>query len=176
MIVLGIDPGARETGWCVVDTSTREVLHHDVVERASGGPLLPVPTEYLDAVATIVTVREAVNPRIDLIAVETIVRPSWHMAGRAAANPEALLACAVVAGAAIAAHCAVDVVQVRPGRNGSNFLGTYPPQLVSDAERRKAGWQMRVGEGRLRHARSAYDVALQAARYAHPSHRGAAPR
>lgn len=167
--VLGIDPGARSTGLCVL--SDGEILAHQTV--TSEGDIFPAQRRYvLNVVSTAASLYEAINVHstydIDLVAIETITRPSWHMKGRAAVDPSALLATAEVLGAILGHAWPVDVIQVRPSKNGSRPLGAYPDELISPAERRKKGWEHRIGGGQLRHARSAYDVArLASSKIAH---------
>ncbi|GAB7515151.1 hypothetical protein TSUKUMMB_00260 [Rhodococcus sp. no. 34] len=88
------------------------------------------------------------------------------MKGRAAVDPTALLATAEILGAILGFPWTNHVIQIRPNKNGSQPLGTYPGVLVSPGERRKAGWEARIGGGQLRHARSAYDVARLASKLA----------
>ncbi|WP_064443954.1 hypothetical protein [Rhodococcus sp. YH3-3] len=157
--VLGIDPGARATGLCVL--SGDEIIAHRTI--TSEGEIFPAERRYvlavLEAGATLLQIHN-----VDLVAVETITRPSWHMKGRAAVDPTALLATAEVLGAVLGVDWPVNVTQIRPNKNGSQPLGTYPGELVSPGERRKPGWENRIGGGQLRHARSAYDVARLASR------------
>ncbi|WP_064077827.1 hypothetical protein [Prescottella equi] len=157
--VLGIDPGGRSTGLCLIHG--RDVLAHETITHDTQH-LLPVSRNYLRDVVERVNWMRRFNPLIDpVLAVEDVVRPNWHMNGRAAADPSALLATAAVLGAVLAIDSrGHTVLQVRPKGNGSRPLGAYPAELVSPGERRKPGWQLRIGSGQLRHARSAYDVAL----------------
>lgn len=161
--VLGVDPGARSTGLCLIHG--RDILAHETITHDTPN-LLPVPRTYLRDVVERINWIRRLNPGLDpSLAVEDVVRPNWHMNGRAAADPSALLATAAVLGAVLAIDSrGRTVLQVRPSGNGSRPLGAYPDELVSAGERRKAGWQMRIGSGQLRHARSAYDVALSALR------------
>ena len=159
--VLGIDPGARATGLCVL--SGDEIIAHRTI--TSGGAYFPAQRLYVrDVVTTAVLLHDLYEA--ELIAIETITRPSWHMKGRAAVDPTALLATAEVLGAVLGVDWPVNVTQIRPNKNGSQPLGAYPGVLVSPAERRKAGWEARIGGGQLRHARSAYDVARHATKLA----------
>ena len=159
--VLGIDPGARATGLCVL--AGDQILAHQTV--TSEGEIFPAERRYvlavLEAGALLLQTHD-----VDHVAVETITRPSWHMKGRAAVDPTALLATAEVLGAVLGVDWPVNVTQIRPNKNGSQPLGTYPGVLVSPGERRKAGWEARIGGGQLRHARSAYDVARLATKLA----------
>lgn len=164
-IVLGVDPGAKDTGICVV--RGREVLASETVTTA--GEWFPADCDYLqEVVATIIRrLGHYVPGEIALVAVETITKPNWHMGrGGAAANPTALLATAQVLGAVLAHPWPVPIVTVRPNKNGSQPLGTYPPELVSAAERRATNWQLKIGTGKLKHQRSAFDVALAGRRIA----------
>lgn len=160
MIILGCDPGARATGICVVKDARRILAHTTVTNPGTGNDYFPASTDYLRrAVETVLTL--AAEHAADLIAVETLTRPSWHLDGRAAADPRALLATAQVLGAVQAVPW--PVTTVRPGKHGSAPLGVYPAELVGDGERRERGWQLRPGRGKLRHERSARDIANAAA-------------
>lgn len=94
--VLGIDPGARATGLCVL--SGDQIVAHRTI--TSEGEIFPAERRYvlavLEAGATLRQIHD-----VDLVAVETITRPSWHMKGRAAVDPTALLATAEVLGAVL---------------------------------------------------------------------------
>lgn len=173
VIVLGVDPGAKDTGICVI--RGRDILATHTVTTT--GDLFPADRDYLQAVVHAVascfgegawcSIAEPNEPT--LVAVESITKPNWHMGrGGAAANPTALLATAEVLGAVLAHPWPVPIVAVPPGKNGSQPLGAYPPELVSAAERRAKNWQLKVGGGKLRHQRSAYDVARAGARSHQP--------
>lgn len=167
MIVLGVDPGARSTGLALVESFNGRVtrlLTHATVERAPGGVVLPPSGVYtsdvLAAVAAMAFFSGLAGAPADVIGVEGVNRPSWHMGGRAAANPEPLLATAWIAGLVQGAY--PDLVRtVTPGGNGGGVLGSYPEELVSSRERLRDNWAQKVGgdAAKLRHARSAYDVA-----------------
>lgn len=161
-IIVGVDPGARTTAIVAVDTKDQTVLGMLLIRNK--GPLLPLPTDYLRAVAADVN-RLAEKHNADAVHVEGVNRPSWHVGGKAkgaATDPTGLLGAAQVLGAVIASTDRTVHV-IPPGRNGSRPMAAYPAPLVSDGERRKQGWQTRVGTGQLRHARSAFDVAMGAA-------------
>lgn len=172
MIVLGVDPGARATGLVVVDTDVvpgipPALLGSTTVERPKDGRnLLDVPPEYLRSViaAMVEAMRQirdeaTLEPtrHVELIAVERVRRPSWHVArgsksgkGGAAADPTALLATAVVLGAILGRAWTVPVVTVPPDRNGRQLpLDAYPTPLATTGK----------GQDKRRHERSAYDVA-----------------
>lgn len=175
MIVVGVDPGARETGVALVDTRTREILASTTVRRpaAAQAPILEVEPDYLVDVVAVVHAyafgtrdpRASAAPYFrdaELVAVEGVRRPSWRVAGKVKpTDPSAIIATAFVAGAVLARSWGVPLVVVPPGRNGSQEYGTYPAELVTASERRGSGWELRLaGDGQLRHERSAYDVAL----------------
>lgn len=158
-VTVGIDPGGRTTAIIAADTTTGEPLALVMVDNT--GDLLPLPVDYVRAVANDAQ-RLADQHNATTVRVEGINRPSWHVGGKAkgaATNPTGLLAAAQILGAVIATTTR-PVEVIPPGRNGSRPMGAYPPALVSDGERRTPGWQTRTGTGKLRHARSAYDVAL----------------
>ena len=162
-IFVGVDPGSRQTGVCVVD-GVGVPLRCFVLEN--GGCLLPPPVGYVRGVVD--AVAELVGECGGVVCVEGVNRPSWHVAKGAkrgaASNPEALLGTAVVLGGVMAVF--PDCVIVEPGKNGSKPLGAYPESLVSTGEKRTSGWQTRVGAGKMRHVRSAYDIAVRGARMA----------
>lgn len=174
MIVLGVDPGAVDTGLVLVDTSDTHngqpsLLGSWTINRAGRGKdggLLPVNPEYLAEVLDHVQALIDSNSPPRLVGVEGVKRPNWH-AGGAAANPEAILATAVVFGAVLGhlpTNRGLTFVEIPPGKNGSGALVSYPPALVSDSERRRPSWRLSAaGAGKLRHERSAYDVARAAA-------------
>lgn len=163
MIVVGVDPGARYTGIVVVNASTRVLIGHSTVQRDASRPQLPLDGEYLFNVIDTFRAMSAAYPRA-LVGVEVITDPTRHM-GRAAYNVEPLLATALLAGVIVGLSADGAVVQLAPAGFGGAALGQYPEGLVSPAEARKPGWRTRVGGGgaKLRHERSAYDVAIRAA-------------
>ena len=143
--VVGIDPGAKETG--IVLVQSRTVLAGCTVKRRKG---TTIPTadylhEVLEAVAEYV--ERGDNP---IVGVESLVAPNPHM-GYTAVMP--LLGAAVVLGAVISAY--PDAVLVRPGKNGSRPMDSYPKELRPTRGQGK-------GTDKLRHTRSAFDVACAA--------------
>lgn len=159
-IVIGIDVGARNTGLVAVDKTV-------VVAKATvtnDGELLPIPQDYVDAVVKVVRYWQGLYGDV-VVGVEGVNRPSWHVQKQAkrgaASNPTALLGTAVLLGAVMGVF--PECVVVPPAGNGSGALGAYPDVLVSARERAGVGWELKVGSGgKLRHERSAYDVALKA--------------
>ncbi|QWS68239.1 RuvC-like resolvase [Gordonia phage VanLee] len=155
-VILGVDPGSRWCGLCVREG--RRLLGFEVIEN-------PERVTFPASNAWVGQVLAAVSARIgefgpDCVAVELLSKPSWHVGGgRAAANPSEVIATAQVLGAVQSLDTAIPVRLCPPGKMGSGPLGSYPVDLVSPAEQRAPNWKMRVGKGRLRHARSAWDVA-----------------
>lgn len=141
--VIGVDPGGASTG-IVVRLGDR-LLDWALVERAE-------PEEfdaYLGRVMTEITTAGNDRPHA-LLAVEDLNHPNPHLG---LANVEGLMATAQVLGA-IRRHATrtyLRLVLVPPGRHGSAPLQSYPRELVGERER--------AGTGRMRHLRSAWDVA-----------------
>lgn len=173
MIVVGVDPGARSTGLAVIDTTrnagmiaTPFLAASITVERTDDRPLLEVPAEYLLRVnaAVVDAVREFAG---ELVAVERVRRPSWHVArgsksgrGGAAADPSAIMATGIVFGAIAGRAWTVPLVAIPPDGNGRVLpLDRYPVPLATTGK----------GNDKRRHERAAYDVATagpQVARFA----------
>ncbi len=143
--VVGIDPGAKETGIVLVEG--RSVLAGCTVKRKTG---TTIPTaDYLHEVLE--AVGEYVEKGKDpIVGVESLVAPNPHM-GYTAVMP--LLGAAVVLGAVLTTY--PDAVLVRPAKNGSRPIESYPKELRPT---RGKG----AGKDRLRHTRSAFDVACAA--------------
>lgn len=154
--VIGIDPGARDTG--IIGTHKDRLIFQTI---HNDGPMLPLDRDYLARIIN------AVDTLLDdlpgaSIRVESVVRPSWHVQTKAshgaATNPEPLLSTAIVLGAILGTYPNAHIVP--PGHNGSKPLAAYPECLVSDRERSREGWQTRTdSRGKLRHMRSAWDIA-----------------
>lgn len=170
MTVVGVDPGARQTGLAVVTGDGRTLLASSTIVRDGRIAELLVPDErYLaNVVGALRDACRAWGPEI--VAVELVSRPRQHLngglarggKGGAAADPSALLATATVIGAiAGRSWTPADLVLVPPGGNGGRPVGAYPPELRGPREQLHT-----VGTGKLRHERSAYDVALAGARHA----------
>jgi hypothetical protein len=150
MIVLGVDPGAKETGLVLVRDGG--LVGSSVVLRQRCS--LPV---YLGDVLNAAETRWAGQPlpfgRPDLVAVEDVTTPKYFR-GKPLLKPDYLIPLSAVMGAVIAwaRGCGMPCVLVPPGHNGQGPLSAYPSELVGARER--------SGGGILRHCRSAWDVAL----------------
>jgi hypothetical protein len=179
--VVGVDPGRTSTGlvllramtgappkliaWSVV---TRD-LDEDVSMVAEAKRRIDVGPAYMGEVLREVdrlvdAGAEAVRPGRVGVVVEWLVAPSSHLGGKqrmlAPVDPiGAGIVCGAVWGAVVAkGRCPVS--RVRPGGNGSQLLVTYPDDLVTDGERRRGLHRPAGRSAEIRHARSAWDVAL----------------
>ncbi|WP_053207966.1 hypothetical protein [Jiangella muralis] len=160
--VLGIDPGSVDTGLvvrCGLDVLAHVTVHRDRDEDADDGTRgVGVGPIYLGAIAE--TARQLVHEHaVEHVGAESVVAPNPHVRrrdGDSKINPAAVIAAGLVLGHLLAVW--PNLVRVPPGRNGSSPLSAYPLVLVSDRER--ALGLNRIGKGgKLRHVRSAYDVA-----------------
>lgn len=137
-VVLGIDPGGHETG--VVVRRGRQVLAGELV-TAEKGMCAGYLREVVGAVSTL-----AAEHSIAFLAVEDLVHPNPHLG---LANVAGLMDTAQVLGA-LRVYFPL-LILVRPGGHGSAPLASYPLELVGVREKR--------GTGRMRHLRSAFDIA-----------------
>lgn len=147
-VVLGVDPGGRTTGMAL--RRGMHLLWWTLLERHD----IDEDRTYLSRVCGVVHTRHLQEPIV--VAVEGLNHPSPHLG---LANVSGLVATAEVIGALKVASVfhGWQFVEVTPGGHGSAPLSHYPQDLVGTRER--------TGKGRLRHARSAWDVA-GAARFA----------
>lgn len=159
MRILGIDPGGRSTGWCVTDGD--QPVEAEVVEREQDQPV----HTYAAAVAQFLQAKWF-RHEVELVCVEGLVAVTPHVRDRPI-SPTGLLQAAVVFGAVTAVFHSDPMTPlevVRPGGHGSQPLLAYPRLLVGARETK--------GTGRMRHARSAYDVALAGRLQHRTGHRG----
>jgi hypothetical protein len=163
--VVGVDPGERETG--LVRREGRTLHAHTVVTNpspaTSGMKTAVISPAYVATVLT--TIDEMVlgafarTGKQPVVAVESLTAPHGKT-GLVSVRP--LISTGVLLGA-ILAHLGhhrpiiADIVLVPPGGHGSLPLAAYPRELV--ASREALGGMLRVGGGKLRHARSAWDIA-----------------
>lgn len=160
---VGVDPGGK---WCgIVSRIGDEVIDQHVVTRADDEHVTDFALRCSRRVRSTAgrLRRECARrslPPVVLIAHEDVVAPRWHSKGKAKPiNPVPIIHTGVVLGSCRAAVLDAMNVIVRPNSHGEAPLGSYPDELVSPAERRIDGWKLRKGTGKLRHARSAWDVA-----------------
>lgn len=161
---IGIDPG-KDTGIVVRDRD--RLLWWDVIEGDEPAENEVLSERTLDAVKA--GVRAAIAAADDYsaihdiggparLAAEGVVRPNSHHEGeKSFVDPFAVAIPAVALGAVRGAF-RVDVI-VPPNKHGSNWLVTYPPELVTAAERRHGLNRPGGKSSTVRHARSAWDVA-----------------
>lgn len=148
LVVVGVDPGAAATG--VVVRRGAAVAAACLVHRgdALDGYLAEVG-------AAVLGYRD--DHQADMVAVEDTVPPEPHMG---LSNPAGIIGAAQVLGAVVA--LAPGAVLVPPAGWGApvgsrvELCARYPLELIGPRERK--------GTGRLRHLRSAWDVAGWAAR------------
>lgn len=151
--IVGIDPGGKESGLVLLELPRCDVLRACVVTRDATGKLPDGQyiTEVMETVAEYCAQGVEGGHEV-LVAVEGLVHPNPHMG---LANVMGLIGAGMVLGAVIRDY--PDAGIIRPNKNGSRSLDTYPAKLQP---KRGSG----KGMDRLRHARSAYDVAVTAVR------------
>lgn len=162
-VTLGIDPGGRSTG--VVIRRRDELLAAAVIERHPSnviddheyGLALWVRQAVEETDRLLGATLEVYGPAAVEVAVETFRRPSPHARrtdGNSLTNVDGLLATAAVVGALTRRHGYITRL-VEPGGHGSRPDGTYPLELRPKASTTRKG----PPADRLRHARSAWDIA-----------------
>lgn len=155
-MILGIDPGARDTGFCLLDAAYNvkagmTISRED--EDWSG-----YIKELLD------TLVELLEDGVASIVIEEVTKPKAFFKGKKQILPvDGVMGTSRVFGAiemflAMRDH---NFVVIPPGGNGSGDLRSYPPELVGPRETTGTG-------GILRHVRSAYDVAKVGSRISTP--------
>jgi hypothetical protein len=145
-VFIGVDPGSRHTG--VVVRRGDELVEHQTFERVGPGEI--PDRAYLRSV--LVALTRLVDTHDALVVVEGVQKPSPFMGASgnvSFSNVSGILGTAVVFGAVVAV---LPSVVVPPGGNGSGPLRAYPPELRPT---RGKG----AGKDKLRHERSAWDVA-----------------
>lgn len=142
---IGVDPGSRETG--IVARQGRDLLGHQVVRRTTKDRFPDVC--YIDEVlCAIWRFGKLPDARGGLLAIEGVEPPNPHLG---MSNPTGVMGTSIVLGAVMGEFRHSPVVLVEPAAHGQAPLRTYPPELIGEKERR--------GAGRLRHCRSAWDIA-----------------
>lgn len=157
MIVLGVDPGARNTGLAVIDAATFNagppplLASYTVTRPADDRPIEAIPRSYLASVnAAIVAALNDFD--VKLIGVEGVTRPTGFSKGRVhTLDPGPIIGTALVLGAIIGRTWSVPVYRIPPKGNGHLFpLARYPEPIATKGK----------GHDKRRHERSAYDVAV----------------
>lgn len=156
---IGIDPGGRATG-VVVRYDSRLVwaallTRSGDADFPDGGYVCEVVDAIFDAERWAPDLADGIPATV---ALEGLRRPGGHARDRDShlIDPTGVMGTAMVVGAVLANW--PDAVLVAPGGHGSGPLATYPAELVGEREQ--------VGTGRLRHLRSAWDIAITAERLA----------
>lgn len=148
-VVLGIDPGGHCTGLVL---RVGGLAHWaELVTNDTRGITDDYLAEIIDAATLAVS---GALGSVDFVAVEDVVAPGGFAHGAVAfVNVKGLLDTAQVIGALRWwGRCSTNrLVFVAPCGHGSAPLATYPAQLVGPNEPK--------GTGKLRHARSAWDIA-----------------
>lgn len=161
-VVLGIDPGAVDTGLVIIDDAIGDLrrcmlgaftVHRDTkIVNAAGvitvdrGYQLRVNASILDAIRTF-------EP--EAMAYETLKKPTGFANGKKhLLDPTPSTATGYVIGSITGREWPVELVEVMPGGNGSNLTWNLYPELI----RMKQGGK---GSDNKRHMRSAFDVALR---------------
>jgi hypothetical protein len=152
LAVVGVDPGGSDTG--IVLRAADKLLAFDVVSRraAAGEVRAELPDgAYLCRVVDTVVRFSALTRGSTIVTIEGIKKPTGFAGGkRAPMNPMGLIATGMTLGAVLAAY--PEALVVPPGGNGSLPIPAYPSALRPTSGRG-------AGADRLRHARSAWDVA-----------------
>lgn len=145
-MVLGVDPGSRETG--LVLRTVDRLVAADVVVRRDNRSELPTG-DYLTAVVGAIFALHHRGRDVH-VALEGIRKPTGFAGGRARPmNPMGLVGTGVVYGAILAAY--PDAAIVAPRKHGEGPRARYPVEI-----RMKEGG---AGADRNRHARAAWDIA-----------------
>ncbi len=156
--VLGVDPGGRFTGLCL-RSPDGGVVEFAVLDRND----YTNSDGYRRAVVNAVRNLAGLGLRVpSTVAVEDLNPPSPHMG---MVSVQGLLGTGVILGAVLtAADPLGGAIRVPPSGHGGKPLVAYPPELHGARETNLR----QVGTGKLRHARSAYDIAGVAGVYADP--------
>lgn len=164
VVVIGVDPGARETGVAVLDVTdtpglgVAPLLDQCTIRRLDRDRPDQVPADYLDSVASILglMIESHLPPTGGVVGVEGVRSPRGFANGRRhTIDPAGIIGASITYGAILAALGDRHVVRriVRPAGNGHLLpLTAYPTPLATNGK----------GTDKLRHVRSAYDVALMA--------------
>lgn len=149
--IIGVDPGGKHTGIVV---RTPAGLHRwSLITRTTPidwylGEVVDAVTEARDFARNLILADGPADLRTPVLAVEDLNDPTPQMG---ITSVRGLLDTAQVLGA-LAGHWVIT--RVPPGGHGSGVLAAYPPALRGDGETR--------GRGKLKHCRSAWDLAATA--------------
>ena len=151
--VVAVDPGAKATG--VVVRSSDELAYGTTAVRDRDETVEQYAAGVVNLVAGITERFVETFDGRPLVAIEAVLAPNvWNNGQRVVLHPQSVMDTCTVAGhiAGWATAQRLKVEWVRPGHNGQGFMGAYPAELRPT---RGIG----AGRDRLRHLRSAWDVA-----------------
>lgn len=166
-VVVGVDPGGRDTG--IIVRWQDQVIDHLTVHRAEDeAPDHGIGPVYLGAIRDGVRAMDRIAGRCGshrscgvVVAVEAVTVPKGFAGGKKRfVAPKDSIALGMAFAAALTAVDGAVVVPV--GGNGYGALCSYPDELVSAAERRHGMNREAPQSSKLRHLRSAWDVAYRA--------------
>ena len=150
MITIGIDPGAKYTGVSVRDRN---------VVLLSSTYVRPDDTNIVTwAVEVVKRVHEEVRSLYPdaKVGIEGVTVPNAYNQGKLTMlSPKYIIFTGILVGAFSNQY--PDAVIVRPGKNGSQSIGTYPPELSGRRPKTLPG--MSLGAGTRNHEKSAWDIA-----------------
>lgn len=150
-IAIGIDPGARYTGVCIVDE--KDTIHFlTTLYREDDEEQVEWAYRNVDWISQITDVME-----FDVIAIENTTDPLGFDNGKKQPlNPKHIIRTAIVVGVLAMKYRDKNCVMIRPRKNGNK--GPY--QAVLNGTRSKAlSWHIDKRVSVRDHERSAYDVA-----------------
>lgn len=156
MIAIGIDPGAKYTGVSVRDGMN--VLLSSTYVRPEDTPHVSWAVE----VASKIQQDVIANYPDAIIGIEGVTVPNAYNQGKLnLMSPKYIIWTALIVGAVSVNN--PNAVIVRPGKNGSQDLSSYPPELSGRRPKDLLGESK--GAGTRNHEKSAFDVAGEAVIY-----------
>lgn len=151
LVTVGIDPGPRNTAVCVREAGTSTVLYSSTWRRDDE----TTPVEWAKEVVALIAAEVLPLFPNRQVGYENVTVPQTHFRGQKSfLNPKHSIHLALIVGAL--AIVFPDGMVVRPGKNGSQPLDTYPEVLKGRRPKTLPG---RNNAGTRDHERSAFDVA-----------------
>lgn len=149
MITIGIDPGGKYTGVSVREGD--KCLLSSTLVKPDGTAPIAWAVEVTNMVKEIVDRYPGAS-----IGIEGVTVPNAYNQGKLALNsPKYIIRTAIVVGALAVQY--PDAVIVRPGKNGSQPISSYPEVLQGRRPKELEGSNNNAGT--RNHERSAWDVA-----------------
>ena len=143
---IGVDPGTKTTG-VISLAGNGDILAGSLISWADQDTAM----SHADEIIECVNDYTASWDKPGRVHLEDVVAPSGHL-GYIDPGPVIELARLIGFLLGVERPSPLQWHLIAPGGNGSNPLATYPSRLINDGEK--------VGTGKYRHLRSAYDVAL----------------